>query len=68
MLSIGRKAGKEGVQCGHGNKEAGLPTTRQGVKLRELSSRQKIMRGSSFARTWRERMRRAICLEWPSKW
>ena len=28
----------------------------------------KMMRGRDFARTWRERMRRAICLEWPSNW
>ena len=46
----------------------GRITTRQRVKLRELSSRQKMMRGRSFVRTWREKMRRAICLGWPSSW
>ena len=35
---------------------------------RELFSRRKMMRGRGFARAWRERMTRAICLEWPSNW
>ena len=48
--------------------QGGRTITRQGVKLRELFSRQKRMRGRSFARTWRERMTRAICLELPRNW
>ena len=35
-------------------KQGGRTTTRQGVKLRELFSRKKVMRGRGFARIWRE--------------
>ena len=67
---VWEKGWKGGVQCGHGNKEAGLQPGKVALlasQLRELSSRQKMMRGRGFARTWRERMRRAICLERPEQ-
>jgi len=42
--------------------QGGRTITRQRVKLRELFSRRKMMRGRGFARTWRERMTRAVCM------
>ena len=56
--------GKRGVLLDKTRLDGGMSTiTRQGVKLRELFSRRKMVRGRGFARTWRERMTRAICLE-----
>ena len=47
-----RKAGNEG--CSVNMETGGRTTTRQEVKVRELSSRQRMMRGRGFERTWRE--------------
>ena len=67
MCGRGRKAGNEGCSVDMETRRQDYNQAR-GEAIRELSSRQKMMRGRGFARTWRERMRRAICLEWPSNW
>ena len=53
LCGRGRKAGNEGWWC-MDMETRRQTTTRQGVKIRELFSRQKMMRERGFARTWRE--------------
>ena len=61
------KGWKGTVQCGHGNKEAGLHQARCEAK-RAIFKAKNDERKQFCEDLERERMRRAICLGWPSKW
>ena len=63
----GRKVGNEGCS-------EDLETRRQDYNLAKIAAKRAIfkaksdMRGRSFVRIWRGRMRREMCLGWPSRW
>ena len=59
-----RKAGMEGCSVDMETRRQDFNQARGEAKRAIFKA--KMMRGRGFARTWRERMRRAICLEWPS--
>ena len=62
MCGHGRKAGSEGCSVDMEARRQDYNQAKGETLLRELFSRQKMMKERGFARTWRERMTRAVCM------